>query len=77
MTDVANVKITLDLSYHEARLVRASLEGRRKKFERAARKEFTPEAGKIDRNQAGIEQTTELIDRINTLLDEAIAEQKE
>lgn len=76
MTDVAQVKITLELSYYEARMVRAGLYQKRKRFERQSKQPFTPAPGSIDANVEGIKITTAVIDRIDAALDKAIQERK-
>lgn len=77
MTDVSDVRLTLPLTYHEARAVRSALAGTARKFARAAEKgAFQPQEGRIDRNLKGAEMNAAIAERLDTRLTEAIASQK-
>lgn len=72
MADDGQAKFMLELTYHEARMLRSALMGRRKKFvHEATRTNFRPQPGKIDKNKVGIEMVDELISRVGGLIDEA------
>lgn len=77
MTDITAATITITLTYHEARAVRTALRNKAKKFERAAAKgDFAPADGKMNRNTAGADMNTRIADRIDEALTAAIEEEK-
>lgn len=77
MTDVSEAKLHLPLTYHEARAVRSALVAKARKFDRAAAKgDFVPEPGKIDRNRQGAAMNGAIAERLDALLTIAIEDLK-
>ncbi len=70
MTGEAKVK--LELTYHEARMVRSALLARAKRYARTRQKSnFVPEEGRLDMNEEGERTAIAVAYRIDLAIDAA------
>ena len=73
MTDHTKATVKLELSYHEARLVRSSLLARAKRYARTRQKSnFVPEEGRFDMNEEGERTAIEVAARLDIAITAAI-----
>lgn len=76
MTDLSRVRVRLDVSYYEARMIRSALIARAKKFESQARKKQSNELSGLDMNVLGAETARRAADIVDQALTDGIAEVK-
>lgn len=76
MTDLSRVRVKLDVSYYEARMIRSALIARAKKYEAQARKKTSNEISGLDMNVLGAETARKAADIVDAALTEGIAEIK-